>query len=315
MTHKGRNLILLLLVLMIAAAVITGTVHPWQQNGEANREKGYVAVIRIDGPIYGGADSESPWADVSGAASERLMREFRQAREDSRAKAVLVRINSPGGSSAATQEIAEEIDKLRSSGKPVVISMGDMCASAGYWLACKGDYIFANPSTITGSIGVYMDYTNVEDLLGKLGVKNDIIKSGPHKDILSMYRPMTDEERAMLQQMVDDIYHQFVRVVADGRHMDEAQVEKLADGRVFTGRQAQDVGLVDAMGNYYDALGYAGSRVGITSSRIPTHSYEQKVTLRGIFSSEMQNSFADALASRLTGYLKEALDNSGPAIR
>ena len=130
-----------------------------------------------------------------------------------------------------------------------------------------------------------------------------------------MYRPMTDEERAMLQQMVDDIYHQFVRVVADGRHMDEAQVEKLADGRVFTGRQAQDVGLVDAMGNYYDALGYAGSRVGITSSRIPTHSYEQKVTLRGIFSSEMQNSFADALASRLTGYLKEALDNSGPAIR
>lgn len=283
---------------------------------ETQGGKGYVAVIRIDGTIYGGPAADNLWGQQGGAASEALMEQFRKAREDNHAKAVLVRINSPGGSSAATQEIAEEMDKLRNTGKPVIISMGDMCASAGYWLASKGDYIFANPSTITGSIGVYMDYTNVEDLMGKLGVRNEKIKSGAHKDILSMYRPMTGEEKAMLQKMVDDIYNQFVRVVADGRHMDEGAVRRIADGRVLTGQQAQEAGLVDAMGNYYDALDYAGSRVGMNGAHIPTRSYEKKPPFKGLLSAEMENVMTGRLADQLAESFKKSLSESqAPVIR
>lgn len=111
------------------------------------------------------------WGASEGVSSEQVMYEMEQARKDNRVKGVLLRINSPGGSTGATQEIAEEMDKIKNAGKPIVVSMGDMCASAGYWLASKGDYVFANPATLTGSIGVYMDYTNVEELMGKLGVK------------------------------------------------------------------------------------------------------------------------------------------------
>ena len=215
-----RKWILLLAVLLLAAALSVGSTSLWKAEKE-KRGEGYVAVVRIDGAIYGGPETDSMLSGSSGSSSEEIMRELQEARKDPQAKAILIRINSPGGSTGATQEIAEEMDKIRSSKKPIVISMGDMCASAGYWLASKGNYIFASPATMTGSIGVYMDYTNIEDLMDKVGVKNDKIKSGAHKDILSMYRPMTGEEREMLQTMVDDIYHQFVQTVADGRHMDE----------------------------------------------------------------------------------------------
>ena len=248
-----RKWTLLLAVLLLAAALSVGSTSLWKAEKE-KRGEGYVAVVRIDGAIYGGPQTDSMLSGSSGSSSEEIMRELQEARKDPQAKAILIRINSPGGSTGATQEIAEEMDKIRSSKKPIVISMGDMCASAGYWLASKGNYIFASPATMTGSIGVYMDYTNIEDLMDKVGVKNDKIKSGAHKDILSMYRPMTGEEREMLQTMVDDIYHQFVQTVADGRHMDEEKVKSIADGRILTGRQAQDLGLVDAMGNYYDEL-------------------------------------------------------------
>lgn len=313
MQEQKKRWTLILLAVMLAAAVLAGISGNWKQDVAAGN-KNYVAVIRIDGPIYGGEGSDSVWESASGTASEQLMKEFRQAREDPHARAVLVRINSPGGSSAATQEVAEEMDRIRTAGKPIVISMGDTCASAGYWLASKGDYIFANPSTITGSIGVYMDYTNVEDLMDKLGIKNDKIKSGAHKDILSMYRPMTAEERAMLQAMVDDIYRQFVRVVADGRHMDEQAVMKLADGRVFTGRQAQELGLVDAMGNYYDALAYAGGRAGMEGPNVPVKVYGQKAGWRGLLSSEAQDAFADSLAGHLADRISDMSSQAPSAV-
>ena len=200
-------------------------------------------------------------------------------------------INSPGGSTGATQEIAEEMDKIKSSGKPIIISMGDMCASAGYWLASKGDYVFANPATLTGSIGVYMDYTNMEELMNKLGIKNQKIKSGAHKDILSMYRPMTEEETSMIQKMVDDIYFQFIKTVADGRHMELEKVKSFADGRILTGQQAMDLGLVDAMGNYYDALNYAAGRVGIEGEDIPVKKYASGKSLRNILNGEADSFF------------------------
>ena len=280
---QHRNLMIAAFIILLAIALASGTSDSWRSSTVSDKGKGYVAVIRIDGPIYGGPDTESLFTGGGNVTSEQLMREFKMARKDPQAKAILVRINSPGGSTGATQEISEEMDKIRSSGKPIIISMGDMCASAGYW--------------------------NIEGLMDKLGIKNEKIKSGAHKDILSMYRPMTGEERAMVQSMVDDIYNQFVQTVADGRKMDEAKVRAIADGRILTGKQAQDLGLVDAMGNYYDALSYAASSGGIEGENIAVKSYGGSVTLKGLLSGEAKGA-ADFFAARLVESFSKALAQS-----
>lgn len=233
-----------------------------------------VAVIRVNGPIVGGDDADMAWGSPSSTTSGALMRQFRKARQDDSVQAVLLRVNSPGGSAAATQEAAAELQKLKNSGKPVVVSMGDTAASGAYWLAAYGDKIYANPSTITGSIGVYMSYYDVQGLSEKLGVREEKIKSGPHKDIFSPFRPMTEEERQLTQNMVDDMYEQFVAVVAEQRHMDGEKVRSLADGRVFTGVQAKEAGLVDELGNYYDALGYAGTLIHADPDKVATVTYD-----------------------------------------
>ena len=191
MDSKIKKWIMVMLAVLVISAAAAGFMPEWKKTSAIGKGKDYVAEIRIDGTIYGGPRNGTLLGASEGVSSEQVMYEMEQARKDNRVKGVLLRINSPGGSTGATQEIAEEMDKIKNAGKPIVVSMGDMCASAGYWLASKGDYVFANPATLTGSIGVYMDYTNVEELMGKLGVKNEKIKSGAHKDILSMYRPMT----------------------------------------------------------------------------------------------------------------------------
>ena len=315
--QRKRKWMIALGVFLLVIAIAAASWSSWKEKAMGEKESGYVAVIRIDGAIYGGQETESMLSGSSGASSEEIMRQLQAARLDPQAKSILLRINSPGGSTGATQEIAEEMDKIRSSKKPIVVSMGDMCCSAGYWLASKGNYIFASPATMTGSIGVYMEYNNIEELMDKLGVKSDKIKSGAHKDILSMYRPMTEEERAMLQDMVDDIYDQFVRTVADGRNMDEAKVRAIADGRILTGKQAQDAGLVDAMGNYYDALAYAASSGGIEENeRVPVKSYTGGgMNLRGLLRGESKG-ITEALGQAMAEDFKKALgEGSSPVVK
>ena len=298
-TSAKRKWVIAAGILLVAAALGAACMNVWQDRSFQNKGKGYVVVIRIDGPIYGGAGSESVLNSSEGVSSEDLMRQFQAARKDPQAKAILVRI----------------MDNVRSSGKPIIISMGDMCASAGYWLASKGNYIFASPATITGSIGVYMDYNNVEDLMNKIGVKNEKIKSGAHKDILSMYRPMTGEERQMLQSMVDDIYNQFVQTVADGRKMDENKVRSIADGRILTGKEAQDLGLVDAMGNYYDALNYAASSGGIPGENVPVKTYTNGISLKGILAGEAKN-VSKIMAREMAENMTKALSESSvPSVK
>lgn len=255
-----------------------------------------VAVIRVNGPIVGGDDANLAWGSPSSTTSGALMRQFRKARQDDSVQAVLLRINSPGGSAAATQEAASELQKLKDAGKPVVVSMGDAAASGAYWLAAYGDKIYANPSTITGSIGVYMSYYDVQGLSEKLGVREEKIKSGPHKDIFSPFRPMTEEERRLTQNMVDDMYEQFVAVVAEQRRMDDKTVRSLADGRVFTGVQAKEAGLVDALGNYYDALGYAGTLIHANPDKVPTVTYDESFGWDQLLSGRITSaSFAEGL--------------------
>jgi protease-4 len=179
-------------------------------------------------------------------------------------KAVVLRIDSPGGAVAPTQEIFEAIRKLKAN-KPVIASMGGTAASGGYYIASACDKIVANPGTLTGSIGVIMQLANVEDLMKKIGIKGYNVKSGSNKDIGSPFHDLSAEGRAILQGLVDNVHSQFINAVARGRDMDEAIVRKLSDGRVYSGAQAKDLGLVDQLGTLEDAIELAAKQAGVES--------------------------------------------------
>jgi protease-4 len=208
-----------------------------------------IAVVEIKGVI----------ADSSG-----IIEQIRQFQEDDGVKAIVLRIDSPGGGVGPSQEIHREILRLKSqSGKKVVTSMGSVAASGGYYIACASDLIVANPGTITGSIGVLMEFTNIEELLKKVGIKGVVLKSGEHKDIGTPFREMTPDERKIVQDVIDNVHQQFIEAVAKGRGLDREKVVQIADGRIFTGEQAKQLGLVDEMGNLQDAIDRVAKMVGI----------------------------------------------------
>lgn len=217
-----------------------------------------IGLITVQGTIAAGETG----IFSEGAGGDRLLEDIRQAGEDP-IKALVVRINSPGGSAAASQEIYTELQKVRKKGKPVIVSMADIAASGGYMIACAADYIVANPATITGSIGVIIDATNLQGLYDLLGIDYEVIKSGVYKDTLNPARPLTVAEKELLEAMVMDIYEQFVDVVVEGRGLSREKVLAYADGRVLTGQQALEAGLVDELGNLYDALDIAAKKTGI----------------------------------------------------
>ncbi|MGB2769696.1 MAG: signal peptide peptidase SppA [Candidatus Zixiibacteriota bacterium] len=207
-----------------------------------------VAIVEVHGVIENSSD---------------VVRQLRKYAKDSSVPVVVLHINSPGGGAAASQEIYEEVNKLREKGKKVVASMGSLAASGGYYVACAADTIVANPATLTGSIGVIFQFPVAEELFKKIGLKFEVVKRGEIKDIGSMNRSMTKRERESLQSVVDDTYDQFVDVVAESREMEREEVVKIADGSIFTGRQARELGLVDKLGNLQDAIGIAGEMVGM----------------------------------------------------
>src|SRR4029077_3016378 len=209
-----------------------------------------VGVLQIEGTIDDSRD---------------VMSELKRFKEAPWIKAVVVRIDSPGGAVAPTQEIFEEIQKTKKS-KPFIASMGGMATSGGYYIASACDKIVANPGTLTGSIGVIMQLNNVEELMKKIGVKGYNIKSGANKDIGSPFQPLSSEGREILQSLVDDVHQQFISAVAKGRGMDEARVKKLADGRVYSGAQAKELGLIDQFGTLDDAIDLAAKRVGLEAN-------------------------------------------------
>lgn len=177
-------------------------------------------------------------------------------------KAIVLRIESPGGAVAPAQEIYEEVRKAVAK-KKVLVSMGSVAASGGYYIASPATRIIANPGTLTGSIGVIMEIPNIEGLMNKLGIKTEVVKSGRHKDIASIFRGIGKEEREILQGVLDNVHEQFIQAVAEGRKMLPSDVRKLADGRVFTGEQALKVGLIDELGTLEDTVQAAAKLVGI----------------------------------------------------
>lgn len=207
-----------------------------------------IAIIEVHGVI---------------SSSANVIRQLKKFGDDSSIPALVIHIDSPGGGVAASQEIYEEIRKVREKGKTIVASMGSLGASGGYYIACAADTIVANPGTITGSIGVIFEIPIIEELLKKVGIRFEVIKSGEMKDAGSFARSITPKEREYLQQVIDDTYDQFVEVVVKERDLAQAQVYKLADGRVFTGRQAQKLKLIDELGDLEDAIEIAAKMAGI----------------------------------------------------
>jgi len=193
-------------------------------------------------------------------------------------KAIVLHVNSPGGGTAISQELHDAIMRTKAK-KPVVASMASVAASGGYYISCAADKIVANPSTVTGSIGVIFQFHTFKDLMGKVGIGTETIKSGEMKDVGSYSRPMTEKEDLMLRSVVMDTYEQFVEAVAEGRGMDKNQVYPLADGSIFTGQQALNLKLVDTLGGLKEAVDLAGELAGIDEPEVVTPLSKEKVSI------------------------------------
>jgi protease-4 len=202
--------------------------------------------------------------DVTGVIidSSGVVKELKKHAKDSSIKAIVIRVDSPGGAVAPSQEIYKQILKVKQK-KKVVVSMGSVAASGGYYIAAPADKIVANAGTLTGSIGVIMEIPNVKGLMEKIGIEAQVIKSGKHKDIASVFKSLRPEEKEILQSVLDDVHDQFIRAVSDGRGMEFEDAKKISDGRIFTGRMAKDIGLVDELGSLEDAIALAGQLAGI----------------------------------------------------
>lgn len=220
------------------------------------RERGRVAVVYAEGEIVDG-ESERGWV-----GGDTFARELRRLRHDDDVRAVVLRVNSPGGSATASEAILREMRLLRES-KPVVVSMGSYATSGGYWISTAADRVFAEPTTITGSIGVFGVLFNVEQLAGKIGLTTDTVKTGRFADATSPMRPKTDEEMKAFERVIEWFYSAFLDRVAEGRKLDRRRVEELAGGRVWTGRQAKEFGLIDEIGGLTAAIAYAAERAGL----------------------------------------------------
>src|SRR5699024_395889 len=245
------------LTTQVASSVVNGVLDYDTSTYEAQIvEEGdwdeQIAIIDLQGAIMD--DDTSPLLG-QGYNYHRMLTTIDQAAHDDTEKAVLLKIDSPGGAVGETAEIYEALKEMQEEfDKPLFVAMEGMAASGGYYAAAPADKIYAQASTITGSIGVIMESINFAGLAEKYGISFNTIKSGKHKDIMSASREMTEEEKEILQSMIDEMYDDFVEVIVDGREMSDKEVRKLADGRIYTGKQAKEVGLVDEVGSLDDAL-------------------------------------------------------------
>jgi protease-4 len=244
----GALLAAFFLVVLLITAVLTGEEGGAESGGK-------IGVVVLDGVI-------------SSELSEQTVRQLAKHRDDPAIKAIILRVDSPGGGVASSQEIYEEVKRLRAGGKLVVASLGSVAASGGYYVACVADRIFANAGTLTGSIGVIVQLANAEELLRKVGVESTVITSGPFKDSGNPTRPLRPEERQVFQALVDDVYQQFVDAVSQGRQMSLEEARHLADGRIYTGRQAKELRLIDELGTFQDAIAYTAATIGISGKPI-----------------------------------------------
>ncbi len=258
---KSRGLIITVVVLGVLAIALLIGIGVLVARLVENASSGFgdaIAIIYVEGPIVTGRSGRS---SSNAAYSETIVQHLRDAQNNASVKAIVLRVDSPGGSVVASREIYDAVMAARAKGKPVVASFGEIAASGGYYISAGADKIYTHPGTLTGSIGVISVFPSLEGLTDKIGVKVTVVKSGPHKDESHGYRDLSPEERAIWQAMIDEIYGDFVDVVAQGRRLDSTRVKELADGRVYTGKQAKELGLADELGNL-DAAVDAAAKLG-----------------------------------------------------
>jgi len=252
--------------------------------------RGNIGIVEVTGPII---------------SSKTVIDRLREFREDAQIKAIILRVESPGGGIGPSQEIYRELMKTREQ-KTVVASLGSVAASGGYYIAAATQGIVANPGTITGSIGVIMEYANLMAIAEKIGISPVVFKSGEFKDMGSPLRELKDNEKLIFQDIVDELHAQFVSDAAHARAMDPKVMAKLADGRVYTGQTALKLQLIDRLGNLADAVQWAGELAGITEEAVPVYPKEDKMTfIRKLADTLIQN-------FRLSGSLPEQLRYIAP---
>ena len=239
--------LLFLALILLALVGISSITSEWVQQGTKNR----IGIVDITGLI---------------SDSQYIVNQVKKFRKDKRIRGIILRIDSPGGAVGPSQEIYNEVLKTRENGKTIYASMGALAASGGYYIASAAERIFANPGTLTGSIGVIMVFSNAQGLMEKIGLQPEIVKAGEYKDIGSPARAMTQKERNLLQSVVTDVHQQFIEAVANGRNISVAEVTKIADGRILTGRQAYSLNLVDQMGGLQVSIDQIAHKVGIIGS-------------------------------------------------
>lgn len=250
---------LFLLTLSCGVGVLIGA-SATGEGGFDNRKA--VAIVRAEGPITGGEPvgllaSEGAYSDV-------IVKQLRRAAKSDSVKAIVLRVDSPGGGITPSDEIRNQIIKIRKgTNKPVIVSMGSTAASGGYYISTPANHILANETTITGSIGVITILPNFQGLMEKVGIRAEVLTSGHNKDLGSAFAPLSDDDRQILQTVIDDAYGRFVQVVAEGRGIEAESVRKFADGRIFTAKQAKDLKLIDGFGDLPEAIELAADLGGI----------------------------------------------------
>jgi len=220
-------------------------------------------------------------------SSEGVVDQLEHMRLDSTVRAVVLRLDSPGGGVGASQEIYEAVRKVRDADKPVIASMGGVAASGAYYIACAADSIVANPGTLTGSIGVIMSFPNTEELFKKVGVRFEVVKTGKFKDIGSLSRPMSPEEKELLQTVLSNVYEQFVNAISEGRGLERRDILPYADGRIFSGDQAQAYGFVDRLGDLNDAIQLAAGMADIKGRPVVVRKERRRVSLIDLFQDKL----------------------------
>lgn len=245
------------ILILSVSRMMAGTTTAFQET------RGNVGVIEVTGPIF---------------SSKQVVENIKTFRDDEKIRAIIIRVNSPGGGVGPSQEIFRELMKTRNT-KTVVASMGSVAASGGYYIAAGADKIVANPGTITGSIGVIMEYVNLAELAKKIGISPVVIKSGEFKDLGSPLRELGDTEEKLLQDLVDELHRQFVLDMARARDIPDAQMAALADGRIYTGQTALGLNLIDRLGNLDDAIQWAGELAGIDDKLVPVYPKDTPISL------------------------------------
>jgi len=275
MSRSTKWFLIILLVLAVVAVGVTvlflAAFSPSGEQSEAvwsSGSGGKIAVVDLKGEI---------------TSSDEVVRQVKRYREDHSVKAILLHIDSPGGAVVPSQEMYEEVRKTRDSGKPVVVSMGSLAASGGYYVACGGTRLVANRGTLTGSIGVISGFLQMEEALKKLGLGVRTIKAGKLKDAGVPTRRMTEDDQRYFQQLMDDVHRQFMDVVAKERKLSGEKVRGLSDGRVYTGEQAVKLGLVDTIGTFQDAVAITAQIAGITGEPTVVKTKKRQTFVESLF--------------------------------